>query len=271
MYFDDIKIQNVIHRFISGTKRENNLHAEVNSLEFIRCGYVLFFHDDGTRKETIRLNAPVFFWTRQGDDYAIIPDEESPRMKYVEHIYIDFTGPRTSRMVEALYELYPSGKMTPLEPEKIFETFRKILYLYRIDPVQNSAEIGVLLETLMFYVCSEKYNNKTDGYDHYKLETIADDIRSNPFKDYNFSATAKSLGITPDHFRRLFRGKHHLTPTAYLNHQRMIRAVELLEKTDMRIKEIVFTCHFSSVIGFSRSFKKYSGLSPREYRQKRNQ
>ena len=51
----------------------------------------------------------------------------------------------------------------------------------------------------------------------------------------------------------------------------MIRAAELLAKTDMRIKEIVFTCHFKSLMDFSRSFRKYSGLSPRAYRRKKQQ
>ena len=58
-----------------------------------------------------------------------------------------------------------------------------------------------------------------------------------------------------------------MTPKEYLLRQRMLRAVELLENTNMRIKEIVFSCHFSSDVDFSRSFKKYCGLSPRAYRE----
>ena len=79
------------------------------------------------------------------------------------------------------------------------------------------------------------------------------------------------MNLSMDHFRRLFRERHQLPPHEYLSHQRMIRAAELLAKTDMRIKEIVFTCHFKSLMDFSRSFRKYSGLSPRAYRRKKQQ
>ena len=45
------------------------------------------------------------------------------------------------------------------------------------------------------------------------------------------------------------------------------RAAELLRTTGMRIKEIVFSCRFTSDVEFSRGFKKFSGLSPRAYRE----
>ena len=47
-----------------------------------------------------------------------------------------------------------------------------------------------------------------------------------------------------------------------------IMAAELLVMTDMRIKEIVYNCKFDSMMDFSRTFKRYSGMSPRDYRRK---
>jgi len=36
----------------------------------------------------------------------------------------------------------------------------------------------------------------------------------------------------------------------------------------MRIKEIVYNCKFANMMDFSRSFKRYSGMPPRDYRRK---
>ena len=268
MYYDDIKIENVVHRFFSGKTVVNNPCTQVNSLEFIRFGHTLFFHGNKEQKKTIRLTGPVLFWTRQGDDYQIIPDPENPNEKYIEHISIDFRGPRTSRMVQALYELYPDEIFVPESPSEFFDMFSRILQLYRLDPVKNMPEIGMRLEQIMFQVISSALQEKSEVCDRYGLEKIAGELRSNPFEDYDFSQIAASVGVSFDHFRRLFREKHRLPPATYLHHQRMMRAVELLEKTDMRIKEIVYTCRFRSEIDFSRSFKKYSGYSPRNYREK---
>ncbi len=55
--------------------------------------------------------------------------------------------------------------------------------------------------------------------------------------------------------------------TDRLRNQRMLRAADLLRTTNMRIKEIMYACKFDTLMEFSRSFKSYSGMSPRAYRR----
>ena len=57
----------------------------------------------------------------------------------------------------------------------------------------------------------------------------------------------------------------------YIRTQKMIRASELLTLSSMRLKEIAFVCHFSSLMDFSRSFKRYAGMSPGKYRELKKQ
>ena len=104
--------------------------------------------------------------------------------------------------------------------------------------------------------------------DPYAVCRTAEKIRRDPFRSYDFHGIAEHNGISYDHFRRLFNEKHQMPPHEYIRNQRLFRAAELLRVTNMRIKEIVFTCGFDSMMEFSRSFKRYSGLSPRAYREK---
>ena len=215
---------------------------------------------------TVNLNAPALYWMRRGTNYKYVKTGDPG--KYTEHIYADILGDRSSRMVDALDELYPSGMFHPADPEKVSEIFFRILKLYRIGWKRNIAEIGFLLEKILFIAYESSVSGHAAPEDLYGLDKIAELFRSDPFQKYDFNEIAENLQISPDHFRRIFRQKHKLTPHAYLHHQRMLRAVELLEMREMRIKDIVFSCNFNSFVDFSRTFKKYTGFSPRQYREK---
>ena len=265
MYYRDTDLKFVVHNYYSVLPKELDFFlAECNSLEFIRFGHIqLFRARDGA---VIDLAAPAFFWMRQDEKYRFFRKDCDQSEKLVEHLYFDFSGERSERMVTALESLYPSGMFHPRNPKEVCDIFFQILRLYRIDPVAKLPEIVTLMEKLMFIAYDSARTLVADEKDAYGLEEIAEKLRSEPFRKYDFNDMAHEAGLSMDHFRCLFRKRHQMTPLAYLHHQRMIRAAELLEKTDLRIKEIAYTCNFSSEMDFSRDFKKYSGFSPRNYR-----
>ena len=264
MYYDDLKIHIVTHRFFApGDSRL--FTTESNSVEFIRSGHIQLKRESD--QKIIDLKAPAFYWMHCGKKYQYKALPLPSPQKYAEHIYMDFLGDRSERMIAALDELFPDGVFYPDRSEEISSLFFRMLQLYRIGWENNLAEIGYLLEKLMFTINQSAVPKTAEEEDMYGLERIAEQLRSDPFAEYDFHEIACRLKISPDHFRRIFRNKHHLPPQAYLHHQRMLRATELLKKNDMSIKEIIYSCNFKSFIDFSRMFKKYSGFSPREYRK----
>ena len=265
MYFDDLEFANSVYRFFS-TDSSAFFVMKCNSMEFIRSGHIQLVRKSDNR--VIDLTAPAFYWLHQGASYRYIVSGLNPGHKYSEHIFVDFRGARSSRMLAALDELYPEGMFYPQDPEEVSRVFFRLLQLYRSNPKENLPEMGALTERLMYlaYASAEKCPAESD--DPYHLDKIAEQIRSDPFAAYDFHRIARQLEISDDHFRRIFQKKHRLTPHAYLHHQRMFRATELLTTTHMRIKEIVYNCKFANMMDFSRAFKRYSGLSPRDYRRK---
>lgn len=263
MYYDDIKIVGICHRFFY-TDPLSSFGVGCNSLEFIRFGHIqLQQESDG---KLLDLQGPAFYWLHAGRRYRTITKNLDHTGKYKEHIFVDFLGDRSERMLAGLDELFPAGMFQPRRPKEVSRVFFRLLQLYRIGWKNNLAEIGLLLENLMYLAC-ESTGRHDDVKDLYGLDKIAEQLRSEPFRKYDFTEMAAKLEISEDHFRRIFRQRHKLPPHAYLHHQRMLRAAELLEKDDMRIKEIVYSCNFKSFIDFSRAFKKYSGFSPRKYRE----
>ena len=78
---------------------------------------------------------------------------------------------------------------------------------------------------------------------------------------------AQSLNITSAYLSRLFHEYQQHSFVEYLNELRVRRAVFLLTTTKLSVSEIGFRCGFSSAQNFSRVFKKYTDLTPSQYRE----
>lgn len=81
------------------------------------------------------------------------------------------------------------------------------------------------------------------------------------------SEVARRLGVTPAHLTRLF--DHHLgvSPLQYYRRLRMEVAASLLINTTRSIKEISFELGFANPFHFSRSFSRFTEISPSEFRR----
>lgn len=93
-------------------------------------------------------------------------------------------------------------------------------------------------------------------------------IREN-FADSNLSGqmVAEYLHITSNYFSEIFNEQMKESFTGYLNRIRVENARTLLTGTDIAIRDIGFKCGFNTVQHFNRMFKKYSGVTPKQYRE----
>ena len=103
-----------------------------------------------------------------------------------------------------------------------------------------------------------------------KLESV---IKALKFIDHNFQedlsyiTIAEKYNISPYYFHRIFTKIVGKTITDFIRERRLQEAGRYLYNTDHSITEICFNCGFSSHQSFSRIFKNYFGVSPREYRK----
>ena len=75
------------------------------------------------------------------------------------------------------------------------------------------------------------------------------------------------LGISENYLTRIFREELGLTPVDYLNRYRVSLARSLLRETDAAITAVAQQVGFDDPAYFSRVFKRYTGQSPRAFRQ----
>jgi two-component system response regulator YesN len=76
------------------------------------------------------------------------------------------------------------------------------------------------------------------------------------------------IDISISYLSMLFQRQHNMTFNKYLIQTRMEHAKELLIRSHDKIINIATKCGYNEVYYFSHSFKKYTGLSPKQYREK---
>jgi transcriptional regulator GlxA family with amidase domain len=81
---------------------------------------------------------------------------------------------------------------------------------------------------------------------------------------------ASDLGVSPRHFKRRFKQATGHTPLTYLHLLRVEVAKQKLEATRETVDEITCQVGYQDSNSFRRLFRKYTGLSPREYRSRFN-
>lgn len=262
-YFDDICFKVVVHRYFSGSIMEGPFVPGSNSLEMIRSGSIYLSRNGG---EKILLEGPVLFWMREGNTYEFIRHIRQKRS--CEHVYFDCTGPKSEKMLDFLETRYPAGFLPLDDSGKISALFFEMVNCYRLDPRKYLPELSILVDSVMLEIVRIGRKELKVEDDPYRIRQLGDEIRKNPFQDFDFTAAAAEKSITRYHLARLFRSVHKMPPCEFVHEQRMIRAAELLRLPGMRIKEVMLNCSYNSLPEFSRAFKKYSSLSPREYQKK---
>jgi AraC-like DNA-binding protein len=101
-----------------------------------------------------------------------------------------------------------------------------------------------------------------------RIRRALEDICRNLNQPMRSSGLAKGCGLSPSRFNHLFREQVGKTARQYLELQRLHRARQLLEKSQLTISEIAYQVGFPNLFYFSLRFKRYNGVSPRGYRQK---
>jgi AraC family transcriptional regulator of arabinose operon len=85
------------------------------------------------------------------------------------------------------------------------------------------------------------------------------------------STLAREVDLSVSRLAHLFRSQTGQTPQQFVEAERMARAQQLLERTGRTITAIALEVGFENPFYFSLRFKKHTGLSPRDWRLKRQQ
>jgi AraC family transcriptional regulator of arabinose operon len=101
-----------------------------------------------------------------------------------------------------------------------------------------------------------------------RIDRSVEFIKGHLREPLNVATLAALVNLSRSHFTSSFRRVTGYAPLSYLNHLRMQRAVQLLNTTDLPIKQISDQLGFSDQFYFSRAFSKMHNHSPSEHRRR---
>lgn len=130
-----------------------------------------------------------------------------------------------------------------------------------ISPQRTSLRVRGLFHLVLDSIVANMCRN--DAPERSLAEKAAELLRSD--YDLSIGQIAKKYGISESGFRRIFKDTTGLSPVAYRLQYKLTRAEYLLESTDMSIAEVAESLHFYDAAYFCKSFKAFTGLSPKQY------
>ncbi len=115
--------------------------------------------------------------------------------------------------------------------------------------------------------CCELLSSRRQNYRQKVIAGVQEYIRQNLNKRLSLNDVAAVFNFNPSYLSQLFAKYADCGFVEYITTARVEAAKELLAHGDGRINEISEQLGFESPFYFSKVFKKYAGVSPRDYQQ----
>ncbi|MGF1479275.1 MAG: helix-turn-helix transcriptional regulator [Cyanophyceae cyanobacterium] len=131
---------------------------------------------------------------------------------------------------------------------------------------ESLARVFLTKLILKYGLPEEEYEfSKSFTAQHYKQ--VLDYVAANYSKNILLEDLSAQAGLSPSHFSRLFKQTIGQSPYQFLMAYRVEQAKRMLDKPNLLMIDIAFSCGFSDQAHFSRVFKKIAGVTPKQYRR----
>ena len=158
-----------------------------------------------------------------------------------------------------------------VDTRQFYSIVSKVLDQAELTPSNVYSRTGHLLEFISTAVHSnyesEKHIRKARQYPPDDYVTYAADFIRGNYATAKIGDVAKFVGLHRSYLTNLFKAKMGVSPQEYLMQCKLNQARKLLDETDNPIQEISRQIGYDNPLTFSKTFKSFYGVSPREYRQ----
>ncbi len=136
---------------------------------------------------------------------------------------------------------------------------------------ENSSLDSLHNWVLGLFSATLRYSGENKSSRPKKIVNSAREYIKNHFSqgELSLEQIAASLYINSGYLRAIFKRETGATITEYITDTRMTRAKELLESGNIKLSGVSEMVGYSDASYFSKCFKKYYGISPRDYQNAR--
>jgi AraC-like DNA-binding protein/mannose-6-phosphate isomerase-like protein (cupin superfamily) len=224
-----------------------------------------WFEIDG---HTINVKQGKFLYIPAGTPHVYGSHENDPWSIY----WLHFTGKQASHMESLLTIMEHSCDCRPVS----YSEERVRLF----DRIYNTLETGYSADNLAYvnmclwhFLSSFCYPDifLLPQQQEYKdiMDVAVDYMLQNLHRPLQLQELADNAHISVSYFSALFKKKTGYPPLEYFNHIKIQKACQYLQFTKMHVKEIAYKLGIDDPFYFSRLFTNMMGISPAEYRHKK--
>ncbi|MBR3895173.1 MAG: AraC family transcriptional regulator [Clostridia bacterium] len=201
-------------------------------------------------------------------NFVIIPPQTRYRYAYpgggeISYFWVHFTGAQVDSILkEYALSLYPALHKIE-EDGSVGRKFRNLFDSFSQQDAFRDREMGILFERLLIFLARRVANG---GRNTQLLAASLQLLHSSYHEDLRVPTLANAENLSVSRYNAVFRQQLGISPVEYLTRIRMSSACELLETTDLSVKEIGAMVGYADSHFFSRVFRARLGVSPKAYR-----
>ena len=151
------------------------------------------------------------------------------------------------------------------EALSLFDTFAKTAGNSITDVLKTKSCVLSLIARYIELAKKSRVTIKSRTDD--RLDNVLRYINYNIARPVSNDELSSLCHLHPNHFIRFFKERTGQTPAHYIKCRKMDIAKRLLENSDLNISEVMEKVGFDDISYFSKQFKIFYAMSPREYRK----
>lgn len=152
------------------------------------------------------------------------------------------------------------GHVHPLYIDQLSSELAK-----QIEAASSPEALSTLGPKMVRHYCQIVQDFSQKGHSHL-ISKLLILVEADLMADLSLSSLAKQLNVNSSYLSALFKKEVGSTLTEYVSKRRVNHAMFLLETTSLQIQTIAQQCGIPDVNYFTRTFKKYAKVTPKEYR-----
>lgn len=170
--------------------------------------------------------------------------------------------------------IYGGPVNTPADVKYMYDNTETIGYLGGSSFERIPSEIAITKTAIDFKEIGHSEQDKlltkmlegvTKHYDY--VQFVKEYVAANYMNEISFAELALVAHISRTYLSHLFKKEVGYTFPEYLSRFRINKAMDLMKQEHTELSEVSSLVGFNDYAHFSKTFKKYTGLSPREYRR----
>ncbi len=139
-------------------------------------------------------------------------------------------------------------------------------YARKIEKIRSVQEGVDMMHDMIYKYCALVKNHSMKNYS-LLVQKVITIIDSDLTADLSLHNQAEMLNVNASYLSTLFKKETGMTLTEYVTKKRIEHAAFLLVSTNLQIQTVAQNCGIYDVNYFTKTFKKQTGKTPREYRE----